>query len=148
MLHIGAVVQKGKDGINPTEGKRLWAADPSVFKPGGLGGYYTAPFNFPDDYHVIGLLWDTDDTLTYYCDGVELMKGTYKWKIWDGTDAPYAHILLNLDIGGKWAGRYGIDDSAFPQAMCIDYVRVYQKKGQTLMGQGLVGHDLYKPPAP
>jgi hypothetical protein len=36
---------------------------------------------------------------------------------------------LNLAIGGQWAGRYGIDDSAFPQALAIDWVRVYQKLG-------------------
>src|SRR5262249_33224193 len=37
-----------------------------------------------------------------------------------------AHILLNLAIGGQWAGRYGIDNTAFPQSLDIAYVRVYQ----------------------
>jgi hypothetical protein len=36
--------------------------------------------------------------------------------------------VLNLAIGGKWAGRYGIDDAAFPQEFLIDWVRVYQKQ--------------------
>lgn len=36
------------------------------------------------------------------------------------------HILLNLAIGGNWGGAQGVDDTAFPQAMLIDYVRVYK----------------------
>ena len=32
-------------------------------------------------------------------------------------------------IGGNWAGRYGVDNAAFPQALEIDYVRVYHKTG-------------------
>jgi hypothetical protein len=72
------------------------------------------------------------------------MKRRYKWVYANGKDAPYAHILLNLSIGGQWAGRYGIDDSKFPQAMEIDYLRVYQKKGNEMTGKGPIGHDLYK----
>lgn len=36
------------------------------------------------------------------------------------------HLILNLAIGGNWGGLYGIDDNAFPYAMQVDYVRVYQ----------------------
>lgn len=36
------------------------------------------------------------------------------------------HILLNLAIGGNWGGAQGVDDTAFPQAMLIDYIRVYK----------------------
>lgn len=38
------------------------------------------------------------------------------------------YLILNLAIGGSWGGSKGIDDSIFPQALQIDYVRVYQKK--------------------
>lgn len=45
------------------------------------------------------------------------------------------HLLLNVAIGGAWGtGKVeetdvvkGVDDSAFPQAMEVKYVRVYQK---------------------
>ena len=40
-------------------------------------------------------------------------------------DAPF-HMILNLAIGGDWAGAKGIDDDAMPQRMVIDYVRVWQ----------------------
>lgn len=146
MIHTGAVDQKNKDGTpGPWAGKRLFAAD-KIVKAQGIGAYYYAPFDFPEDYHVFGFLWDTDDTLTWYVDGVKLIKAHYNWVLRDGSEAPYAHILLNLAIGGKWAGRYGVDDSAFPQSLKIDYIRVYQKRGQEKTGRGTIGHDLYKAP--
>ena len=35
---------------------------------------------------------------------------------------PY-ELILNVAVGGDWGGQKGIDDSAFPQRMTIDYVR-------------------------
>ncbi len=40
-------------------------------------------------------------------------------------DVPF-HMILNLAIGGDWAGAKGIDDAAMPQRMIVDYVRVWQ----------------------
>lgn len=40
-------------------------------------------------------------------------------------DTPF-QLILNLAIGGSWAGAKGIDDAAMPQRMEIDYVRVWQ----------------------
>jgi beta-glucanase (GH16 family) len=36
-------------------------------------------------------------------------------------------LILNLAIGGDWAGAKGIDDAALPERMTIDYVRVWQR---------------------
>lgn len=36
------------------------------------------------------------------------------------------HLLINLAVGGNWGGAQGIDDSIFPAAYEIDYVRVYK----------------------
>jgi beta-glucanase (GH16 family) len=38
------------------------------------------------------------------------------------------NLLLNVAVGGDWGGRKGIDDTAFPARMEIDYVRVYQPR--------------------
>lgn len=35
------------------------------------------------------------------------------------------HLILNIAVGGNWAGVEGVDDSIFPQRMEVDYVRVY-----------------------
>ena len=120
-------------------------SDPAVVKWGGTGGNYFAPFQFPDDYHVFGLLWDTDDTVAWYVDGLLLAKIHYNWVNTKGDEAPNAHVLLNLALGGQWAGRYGIDNSAFPQYLAVDYMRVYQKSGSKT-GISTLGHDLYKAP--
>ncbi len=90
--------------------------------------YWKAPFNIPDAFHVVGLLWDANGATTYV-DGKEIVQRGYKWVHDDGSDAGYAHVLLNLAIGGPWAGRHGVDDSAFPQGLEVDYTRVYQKAG-------------------
>ena len=79
--------------------------------------YWTAPFNFPDDYHVIACLWDTDDTVTIWIDGVMIVKYQYFWVHQNGADAGWASLMLNLVIGGsKWAGKNGIDTSE-PQVL-------------------------------
>lgn len=140
MIHV-AVQGKPPKGESA---KDIWGMDLLASGPTLKGGHYTAPFNFPDDFHVFGALWDTDDTVTIYVDGELVMKRKYKWVYADKTEAAYAHVLLNLSIGGKWAGRYGIDDSAFPQAMEVDYVRVYQKAGSKMAGVSTIGHDLIR----
>lgn len=88
--------------------------------------FYQAPFNFNDDWHTVGAEWDAT-TVTMYVDGRKIYTRGYTWTYADGTLAGPAHILLNLAIGGAWAGRHGIDDSAFPQALQVDWVRAYQK---------------------
>lgn len=40
---------------------------------------------------------------------------------------PY-DLILNLAVGGDWGGQKGIDDSAFPQRMSVDYVRYWRGK--------------------
>ena len=87
---------------------------------------FRAPFDFDDAFHTIGAEWTPND-FTLYVDGLKVVTRTVQWKYKDGELAGPAHVLLNLAIGGQWAGRYGIDDAAFPRALAIDWVRVYQK---------------------
>jgi beta-glucanase (GH16 family) len=152
MLHAGAIIQgagghprRSQHRSNPWGGELIYA-DPSVSRLSLGGGEFAAAFKFPDDFHVFALLWDLDRTLTWFIDGKAIMKRRYRWVYADGTDAPNAHVLLNLAVGGNWAGRYGIDAAAFPQAMEIDYVRVYQKKGSEQIGHDHIGRDLYRSP--
>ena len=36
--------------------------------------------------------------------------------------------ILNLAWGGDWGGMEGVDESALPITMKVDYIRVFQKK--------------------
>ena len=42
-------------------------------------------------------------------------------------DAPF-YVIFNLAWGGDWGGYKGVDESALPVTMEVDYVRVFQKK--------------------
>jgi beta-glucanase (GH16 family) len=105
--------------------------------------YWRAPYKLSEDFHVYAALWDTDDTVSTYLDGRLICKVRYKWVYDDGTPAGYAHVLLDLAIGGpNWAGRHGIDNTAFPQGIEVQYVRVYQKIDRQATGRDTIGHDL------
>ena len=141
MVHF-AVQAKPKKGEENVWASKVLKSDETYKK-----NYYYAPYNFPDDYHVFAALWKSDNTVEMFVDGKSIVTYQYKWVYGDGREAANAHVLLNLSIGGQWAGRHGIDDSAFPQAMSVDYVRVYQLKGAEQVGQSTIGKDLLQPAA-
>jgi beta-glucanase (GH16 family) len=116
MLHAGVVPLPGV------------AAPYSYVDPGfnTEWSFYTAPYNFHDGWHTVGAEW-TPTSVTVYLDGKKLFTRSYLWNFPDGSAAGPAHILLNLAVGGAWAGRHGIDDTALPQALQIDWVRAYSK---------------------
>ncbi len=80
------------------------------------------------EFHVYACEW-TEDYLRFFVDGEELMEfrneGTGK-DVWPFTYAFYP--ILNLAWGGNWGGYKGVDESALPVTMKVDYVRVFQKK--------------------
>ena len=80
-----------------------------------------------DDFHTYAILW-THDNITTYVDGeVQL---SYDNRGLGRDDWPYDdpfYVIFNLAWGGDWGGTYGIDESALPVTMEVDYVRVFQK---------------------
>ncbi|MEZ5195210.1 MAG: glycoside hydrolase family 16 protein [Bacteroidales bacterium] len=52
--------------------------------------------------------------------------GESKWPY----DKPF-YLIMNIAVGGAWGAMQGIDTTAFPQTMKIDYVRIYQKDKKT-----------------
>lgn len=79
------------------------------------------------DFHVYAIKW-THENITTYVDGeVQL---TYDNRGLGRDDWPYDdpfYVILNLAWGGDWGGYKGVDDSALPATMKIDYIRVFQK---------------------
>ena len=80
-----------------------------------------------DEFHVYAIRW-THENITTYVDGkVQL---SYDNRGLGRDDWPYDdpfYVILNLAWGGDWGGYRGIDESALPATMKIDYVRVFQK---------------------
>jgi beta-glucanase (GH16 family) len=89
--------------------------------------FYRAATDMTKDWHVYGMLWNTDDTVTVYLDGKKLWMRKYRWVYKDGRQAGPAHILINLAVGGDWAGLGGIASSIFPASLQVDYVRVCKR---------------------
>ena len=82
-----------------------------------------------DGFHVYALEW-TEDYIRTYVDGVEQLyfendkQGNND--TWPFDKAFYP--ILNVAWGGDWGGYAGVDESALPLTMEVDYVRIWQKK--------------------
>lgn len=78
-------------------------------------------------FHVYAIDWDTK-SIRYSIDGNTYAvfrntgQGFQEWPF----DQAF-HLILNVAVGGNWGGKYGVDDTNFPAAMLVDYVRVYQQ---------------------
>jgi len=69
----------------------------------------------------------TRDNVCFFIDNQQTTCQRYRWITNGYQEANPASLLINLAIGGPWAGRYGIDESKFPTQFELDYVRVYRK---------------------
>lgn len=82
------------------------------------------------EYHVYALKW-TEDAITTYVDGKVQLSVT-KQQLGSGHNQwPFHYAfypILNLAWGGDWGGMNGVDESALPVTMKVDYLRVFQKK--------------------
>ena len=87
--------------------------------------FVNAPYK---DFHVYAVEW-FEDHLDFFIDDQKYFsfknenKSSDEWPF----DKPH-YLILNIAVGGTWGGRYGIDESIFPQQMLIDYVRYYELK--------------------
>lgn len=77
-------------------------------------------------WHVYQLDWQPG-AITIGIDGKGYMRvkddqpgGKAAWPF----TQPY-ELILNLAVGGDWGGKEGVDDSALPQTMKVDYVRYW-----------------------
>lgn len=80
------------------------------------------------EFHVYAIEWTAENITTYVDGKIQLSydndgQGVRNWPY----DKPY-YIILNLAWGGSWGGMQGVDESALPVSMVVDYVRVFQQK--------------------
>lgn len=80
-----------------------------------------------DDFHIYGLKW-ASDRITWFYDGKEQYRlersANDDWTTWP-FDSDF-YLSLSLAYGGNWGGVEGVDNSALPKQLEIDYVRIYQ----------------------
>tara|TARA_B110000971_G_C19963424_1_gene479042 strand:+ start:419 stop:1312 length:894 start_codon:yes stop_codon:yes gene_type:complete len=90
----------------------------------GAASFELKAGKFADAFHVFELEWDAD-SVTWMVDGEE-----YASMAIAADELSEFHkeffILLNIAVGGKWAGRPDAE-SVFPQYMFVDWLRVYKK---------------------
>lgn len=78
------------------------------------------------DFHVYRVDWTPYAIRGYVDDALVLTfvnegTGSAAWPF----DKRF-HLLLNVAVGGDWGGQQGVDDSIFPVAMEVEYVRLYK----------------------
>jgi beta-glucanase (GH16 family) len=79
-----------------------------------------------DAFHIYSTEW-TPYAIRSYIDGVKYFEFINEGKGF--TSWPFdkkEHLLLNIAVGGNWGGVQGVDNTIFPAAMVIDYVKVYK----------------------
>lgn len=79
-------------------------------------------------FHDYAMEW-TPETITVFVDNKPYFTSRNEhtgWEAWPW-DHPF-HLLLNVAVGGEWGGLKGIDQTAFPQKMLVDYVRFYKMR--------------------
>lgn len=80
-------------------------------------------------FHDYQVDWSKDH-ISFFVDGVKFHR-IDRPKVATKENWPFdtpQFMVLNVAMGGGWAGQKGIDDKALPARMEIDHVRVYQKK--------------------
>ena len=82
---------------------------------------------FHEDFHVFAIEWEEGE-IRWYVDGEHYQTQT-KWHTEEADfPAPFDqrfHFVLNVAVGGNLPGSPD-ETTVFPQAMLVDYVRVYQ----------------------
>jgi beta-glucanase (GH16 family) len=97
--------------INTHKGKKTFIRDP-----------YT-------EFHLFTLQW-TPERMEFLLDDVVYNhfdnehKTAAEWPF----DEPF-YLLINLAVGGNLGGQKGVDETVFPAALEVDYVRVYKAAG-------------------
>ncbi|MDB6022114.1 MAG: Beta-glucanase/Beta-glucan synthetase [Pedosphaera sp.] len=82
------------------------------------GGQWAGP-DFSKEFHEFAVEW-TPQEIKWLVDGIERCHST------DSIPQTKMYILLNLAVGGDWPGAPD-DQTHFPAAFEVDYVRVYEQ---------------------
>jgi beta-glucanase (GH16 family) len=102
---------------------RYWDTDPNYNTQWNT---YHGTENLRDRWLVVSAEW-TAGHVCFYIDSLKTNCQKYRWITNGYQEANPASLLINMAIGGPWAGRYGIEDEKFPTQFELDWVRIYRK---------------------
>jgi beta-glucanase (GH16 family) len=80
---------------------------------------------FADDFHIFSIEWKVNE-IQFFVDGNHYF--TANPSLLAPENYPFNntfHLIMNLAVGGDWPGNPD-STTQFPQALVVDYVRVYQ----------------------
>jgi beta-glucanase (GH16 family) len=89
-------------------------------------GGNTSRGDVANNFYTYSITW-TADSIDFYVDDEKFFTFTREssnYAVWP-FDQEF-HLILNIAVGGNWGGAQGVDDAIFPQAMVVDYIRVYE----------------------
>jgi beta-glucanase (GH16 family) len=126
--------QGGEIDIMENIGKEPRLVHGTIHGPGYSGEHgisasfaLPGPGDFADDFHIFAIEW-APRSIRFYVDD-HLYATRTPADIPKGAKWVYRHpfyLLLNVAVGGNWPGDPD-GSSVFPQAMLVDYVRVYKR---------------------
>ena len=88
-------------------------------------GFYRTTNSLRNRWLVIGAEWNKKG-VCYFIDDLKTGCETDRWVADSGQVANPATLIMYMAVGG-WAGVNGVDHSAFPTQMEVDYIRVYER---------------------
>ncbi len=77
------------------------------------------------NFHIYKIRWTPSD-MEFFVDNMiyhSFYKKNVNVKEWPFDEKFY--LILNIAVGGNWGNKMGIDDTALPYEMEIDYVKIY-----------------------
>lgn len=131
MLHCTGQVMQWD--TNPQKFAGTWAAEGFNWQ----WMYYWSDADLSQGFHTYGLYYKRPEAIVYL-DRKPILAFNYDWVADDGQPMPGCYLFANLAVGGSWAGRYGVNDTALPRSLDADYIRVYQRVPQSTIGHNLL----------
>ncbi|MEO9869428.1 glycoside hydrolase family 16 protein [Ekhidna sp.] len=133
------------------DGNAEWPADGEIdivehvgYNPGTIyGAIHTTKYNGMIGTHKVDSVYVKNVDSEFHVYAVEWSENEIKWFVddnmynhlkrneddvagWPFNQYDY-HLIINLAVGGTWGGKAGVEKSAFPQRLEIDYVRYLTK---------------------